>query len=115
MLHKIVSPNNITNKIYFFWKKSVMNTLRLILHFFRKDKVTQAAQDVGVTKMTAIQNHYLREVREVAEAHDRTMIGGPMDVVEIDESHLYTSKYLIFDLVIRLCQSFDKKSACGVD
>ncbi|KAF9419654.1 hypothetical protein HW555_003932 [Spodoptera exigua] len=58
---------------------SILNTMRLLLHFFRKDKVSQAARDVGVC--------------EVAEAHDRDMIGGDNDIVEVDETHLYTNKY----------------------
>lgn len=67
--------------------------MRLILHFLRNE-VTQAAKDVGVTKKTAIQLfHYLREVCEIAEAHDREMIGGVDDVVEVDETHLFTRKY----------------------
>ncbi|KAF9411150.1 hypothetical protein HW555_010012 [Spodoptera exigua] len=73
---------------------SVLDTLRLMLHFLRKDKVSQAAIDVGVTKKTAIQTyHYFRELCEVAEAHDRELLGGNTDIVEIDETHLFTRKY----------------------
>lgn len=72
----------------------MLSTLRLILHFFRNDKVSQAARDVGVSRKTAVQvYHYLREVFEVAEAHDRQMLGGSNDVVEVDETHLYSNKY----------------------
>ncbi|KAF9801728.1 hypothetical protein SFRURICE_014882 [Spodoptera frugiperda] len=86
---------------------SVLNTLRLMVHFLRKDKVSQAAKDVGVTKKTAIQAyHYLREVCEVAEAHDREMLGGSNDVVEIDETHLYTRKYHRGRLLRRQTWSF---------
>ncbi|XP_022819098.1 uncharacterized protein LOC111351411 [Spodoptera litura] len=86
---------------------SVLNTLRLMVHFLRKDKVSQAAKDVGVTKKTAIQTyHYLREVCEVAEAHDRDLLGGSNDVVEIDETHLYTRKYHRGRLLRRQTWSF---------
>ncbi|KAF9812327.1 hypothetical protein SFRURICE_005438, partial [Spodoptera frugiperda] len=48
--------------------------LKYRLRCWRRDKVSQAAKDVGVTKKTAIQAyHYLREVCEVVEAHDREM------------------------------------------
>uniref|UniRef100_A0A2A4JC72 Uncharacterized protein n=1 Tax=Heliothis virescens TaxID=7102 RepID=A0A2A4JC72_HELVI len=58
-------------------------------------KEARAAKDVGFTKKTAIQTyHYLREVCEVAEAHDKDMLGGSNDVVEIDETHLYTRKVM---------------------
>ena len=85
---------------------SILNTLILLLHFFRQDKVSQAARDVGVTRKTAIQiYHYLREVCEVAEAHDREMIGGD-DIVEVDETHLFTKKYHRGRLLQRQTWSF---------
>uniref|UniRef100_A0A2H1VVA2 SFRICE_031219 n=1 Tax=Spodoptera frugiperda TaxID=7108 RepID=A0A2H1VVA2_SPOFR len=61
--------------------------LKYRLRCWRRDKVSQAAKDVGVTKKTAIQAyHYLREVCEVVEAHDREMLestrgaGGTVDI-----------------------------------
>uniref|UniRef100_A0A2A4JDY6 ISXO2-like transposase domain-containing protein n=1 Tax=Heliothis virescens TaxID=7102 RepID=A0A2A4JDY6_HELVI len=89
----------------FFERSNV--SIRLLLHFFRRDKVSQAARDVGVTRKTAIQiYHYLREVCEVAEAHDRDMIGGDNDIVEVDETHLYTNKYHRGRLLQRQTWSF---------
>lgn len=89
---KIISP--LKNTFFDRSHISVLATLRLILHFLRRDKVSQAAIDVGVTKKAAIQiYHFLREVCEIAEAHDRMQIGGDNDVVEMDETHLYTRKY----------------------
>lgn len=73
---------------------SVQQTMQLMYHFFTQQKVRFAAEETGVTRKTAIQVfHYLREVMNVAEHHDATQIGGPRDVVEVDQTHLFTQKY----------------------
>lgn len=101
----VISPS--TNTFFEKSKLSVLKTMRLIFHFFRRDLVTVAARDVGVEVKTAIQiYHYLREVCEVAEAHDRGLIGGTDDVVEVDETHLYTNKYHRGRLLHRQTWSF---------
>ncbi|KAG7295072.1 hypothetical protein JYU34_022541 [Plutella xylostella] len=88
-------------------KVSMVAYLRLMVHFLRRDKVSQAAKDVGVARKSASQvYHFLREVCEVAEAHDRVKIGGVDDVVEVDETHLYTRKYHRGRLLRRQTWSF---------
>lgn len=49
------------------------------------DKVTQAAKDVGVSKNTGDTSVPFSEgVCEVSEGHNRDMIGGDNDVVEVE-------------------------------
>lgn len=101
----IVSPLKNT----FFEKShlSILKTLRLIYHFFVKDDVTRAAIEVGVSRKSAIQiYHFLREVCEITESHDRQMIGGQGDIVEVDETHLFTNKYHRGRLLQRQTWSF---------
>jgi len=67
---------------------------KLMYHFMMSDKVTYAAKMVQVTEKTAVDFYsFCREVYNVVQDHDATPIGGPDDVVEVDESHLFTPKY----------------------
>jgi len=56
--------------------------------------VTQAVVQCDVDGHTAVDYYsFCREVCRVAHAHDEVQIGGPGDVVEVDQSHLFTPKY----------------------
>lgn len=62
--------------------------------WFSRIRVRDAARFAEVSHVTAIQwYHYCREVCEVVRWHDAVQIGGPQDVVEVDEAHLFTNKY----------------------
>lgn len=72
----------------------ISRILELMVHFLLRTPVCTAAPLIGVTEETAINFYsYCREVCRVAERHDIGQIGGPRDVVEVDESHLFERKY----------------------
>lgn len=67
---------------------------RLMFHFLVKDKLTFAAVSTGLSKKTVVDwYNFFREVCDVSQDHDFCPIGGSRDIVEVDESHLFTRKY----------------------
>ncbi len=67
---------------------------RLLYHFLVQHKLTEAADNVDLPKRTAIDWYsFFREVTDVAQDHDYRPIGGSHDVVEVDETWLFTRKY----------------------
>lgn len=73
--NKIKSP--LQGTLFQKCKVSILSTLRLILVFFKRFKVSQAAEETRVTKKIVLKIfYYMRQVCEVAEAHDREMIDG---------------------------------------
>ena len=48
---------------------------------------------IGSTETIVKYYNYIREVCDVTQHHDFRPIGGPKDIVEVDESHLFKRKY----------------------
>lgn len=71
--------------------------MRLAFHFVVGDKACYAARAVGISKVTVIDFYsFLREVQYLVQDYDFVPIGwggGVDDVIEVDETHLFTAKY----------------------
>jgi len=73
---------------------SVLTILKLTICWFFRMSVTDAATQCEVQSHAAVDFYsYCREVCRVAHSHDEVQIGGVGDVVEVDESHLFTRMY----------------------
>ncbi len=73
---------------------SFLQTLRLVVCWFFRIPVTQAVIHCEVNAKAAVDFYsFCREICRVAHGHQEQQIGGPGDVVECDESHLFTPKY----------------------
>lgn len=71
-----------------------VKVLRLIVFWYFRTPVTFAAVHCEVHVSTAVDFYsFCREVCRVVHGHDEQPIGGPGDIVEVDESHLFTPKY----------------------
>lgn len=69
-------------------------TFKLIVCWFFRLQVSLAAIMCDVSRNTAVDFYnFCREVCRVVDTHDQVQIGGPGDVVEVDESHLFTPKF----------------------
>jgi hypothetical protein len=73
---------------------SFLKIFRLIVCWYFRISVTQAILHCEVDNRTAVDFYKLcREICRVVHTHDEVQIGGPGDVVEVDESHLFTPKH----------------------
>lgn len=71
-----------------------LSAARLLFHFLVKDGLKYAAESAGLPESTAVDwFNFFREVGDVIQDHDYRPVGGDDDVVEGDESHLFTRKY----------------------
>lgn len=71
-----------------------VKAFRLVVCWFFRIPVTLASFHCDVHVSTAVDFYsFCREVCRVVHGHDEVKIGGPGDVVEVDESHLFTPKY----------------------
>ena len=71
-----------------------LQAARLLYHFLVKHGVLFAAEECRLSRRVAIDwYNFFREVADVVQDHDYQPIGGPDDIVEVDESHLFTRKY----------------------
>ena len=74
-------------------KLPILKALRLMVCWFFGIKVSKASVHCEVDGRTAVDFYsFCREVCRVVSAHDQEQVGGPGDIVEIDESHLFTRK-----------------------
>ncbi|KAI4455451.1 isxo2-like transposase domain [Holotrichia oblita] len=65
-----------------------------IRSFLERIPIKTFMQDTGITSHTAVAWYkYARDVMVKVAAHDFERLGGPNDVVEVDESHLFRRKY----------------------
>src|SRR5437868_15299856 len=82
------------NTFFQHCKLDFMPIFRLIFCWFDKMSVTKAAFHNQVSKAAAIKVYrHLREICLTVVRHDAAPIGGNGDIVEVDESHLFTRKY----------------------
>ena len=87
-------PSSTSGTIFERSRLTVLQVLQLIVVWFFAMPVSQAAFHVSVSRAAAIVVYETcREVCEVAHGHDEDQIGGFGDIVECDESHLFTRKY----------------------
>lgn len=83
-----------TNTFFEHSHLPIRKLIPLMYFWFTRLRISDAAKFAGVSRVSAIQvYHYCREVCEVVRWHDVAQIGGPQDVVEVDEAHLFTNKY----------------------
>ncbi|OXA40798.1 Salivary glue protein Sgs-4 [Folsomia candida] len=75
-------------------KLPLLTVMQLLVMWFFRIPVTQAKIHAQIHRQTATDFYsFCREVCAVAHGHDEQQIGGPGDVVECDETHLFTPKY----------------------
>jgi ISXO2 transposase-like protein len=88
----IVSP--LKNTFFEEVKLPFLTVFKLLVCWHFRMPVTQAVIHCEVDFKTAVDFYsFCREVCRVVHTHDEREIGGPGDVVEVDESHLFTPKY----------------------
>jgi len=75
-------------------KISFEKTFKLMSLWYWRIPVSQACKHAEVTKKTAVDFYsFCREAATVAHTHDEEQVGSGADIVEVDESHLFTPKY----------------------
>lgn len=73
---------------------SIKEALRLMVSWFFRLPMTQAALHCEVSKKIAIEFYVAcREVCRVVHSHDEVQIGGAGDVVEVDETKIFRPKF----------------------
>lgn len=92
LCHVRVSP--IQNTFFSRVNLDFSTSFKLIALWFWRIPVSQAYKHANVNKQTAVDFYsFLREVAHTIMSHDFVQIGGPGDIVEVDESHLFKKKY----------------------
>jgi hypothetical protein len=90
--HAKVSP--IADTFFSKVRIDFSRVLKLICLWYWRIPVSQAYIHAQVTKTTPVDFYnFLRESAHTIVAHDTVQIGGPGDIVEVDESHLFVKKY----------------------
>lgn len=68
--------------------------VKVIFKWLKGNKISDAMQETGLSKKTVTRWYKLcRSVAAKIAWHDFVIIGGPGDIVEIDETHLFKRKY----------------------
>jgi len=80
-----------------FFEKSKLKFTQvfdIVIHWVSHDSVTSTGNLYQHTDETMVNWYsFCREVARIADRHDTPQIGGPTDIVEVDESHLFNRKY----------------------
>lgn len=75
-------------------KLPILKVMRLLVCFYFRTPVTDAIAHAEVASHTAVDFYnFFREAIEVVTKHDEEQVGSATDIVEVDESHLFTRKY----------------------
>lgn len=86
--------NPLQNTFFEDVKLPFVKIFRLLICFIFKMPVTSTALHCEVCQGTAVDFFsFCREICRVTHTHDAPRIGGQGDVVEVDETHLFTTKY----------------------